>query len=403
MQVRIKQNIVIVGGGPAGLFCAFHLLQDGHTVDLYEKMPSVGRKFLVAGHGGLNLTHSEAIDHFMTRYRDHEDHFEQMIKGYTSEDLRAWCEDLGVETFIGSSGRVFPIGMKAAEILSLWLKNLKNYTNFTLHTHHELLDFTDKECIFQNKGLKISKEYDCLVLALGGASWEKTGSDGKWKDIVAKNGSDVVSFSSYNCGYEVNWSEFLVEKYGRFPLKNIEIKVGISKSKGELLITEYGIEGSALYFLSGELSDEYKKNNQVQLIIDLKPSLSHEDVLEKIKPKKTKETLSNFLRKKLKIDKKSMALLNELCTKEQMSDPETLARCIKGLVVTLERPRSLSEAISTRGGVSFSGLDKNLKLRDQEIYFIGEMLNFSAPTGGYLLQGCFSTAYHVAQSIIKEN
>jgi uncharacterized flavoprotein (TIGR03862 family) len=401
----MKDKIIIVGGGPAGLFCAYKLLEQGFRVDLYDQMSGLGKKFLVAGNGGLNLTHSEELKVFGTRYGKDEKLFNSLINEFSPTDLRKFCSDLGIETFVGTSGRVFPKKLKAAEILLNWIKVLKSNENFNLFLKHRLINITsDKELSFEFENNIVQVQGKKIIFALGGASWEKTGSDGKWKKIFEKLNIKVNNFLPMNCGFEKSWSKYFQENMGHTPLKNILIKIGKHQSRGEIMITPFGIEGGGVYALSNHIRDLILEKGEAKVIIDLKPDLSEETILTKLKKKKAKDSMSNHLRKSLKFNKSIYILLRELYGAEKIDDLEFISKAIKRSEFVLTGMRPISEAISTSGGVAFSGLTQNLEVRAiADIFVIGEMLDFEAPTGGYLLQGCFSSAFRVFKYINSNN
>lgn len=397
------KKVIIIGAGPAGLFCAYHLLRFNIQVDLYEKTAGVGKKFLIAGKSGLNLTHSEDIDSFAKKYGKHEIFFKSLMKDFNAEDVRKWCHSLGIETFIGSSKRVFPKSMKAAKLLSKWVNELKQFTNFTLYLNHELVQISqDKKLTFFHDNEKKSVVADCVVFATGGASWKKTGSNGAWAEIFKEININVTPFKPMNCGFEVNWSKAFIDAVDRSPIKNVMVTINDHSTRSELMLTPYGIEGTAIYSLSSYIRDSIYKNKTAKIVIDLRPDLSKEKLLEKLISKRSKDSLSNHLRKKLNLDKASISLLRELTNKEDWSDLKSLAFKIKNLELSIKSIRPIDEAISTGGGVDFDELTCELEFKKiKGFYAIGEMLDFEAPTGGYLLQGCFSSAYRVAKSIIE--
>ncbi|PIK15227.1 TIGR03862 family flavoprotein [Halobacteriovorax sp. JY17] len=398
-------SVNIIGAGPSGLFCSYLLLKKGYKVSLYDQMGGVGKKFLVAGNGGLNLTHSEDLEIFVSRYGDNSKIFTELIGQFSPRDLRLWCDSLGVETFIGSSGRVFPKSLKAAELLSLWLKSLKENPNFSLNLKHKLIDIDlEGNLLFENTIGELKAKSDHTILCLGGGSWKKTGSDGLWTGYLKKLNLDLEEFRSMNCGFTVNWSNHFKEDFEDDYLKNIKVKFHKEVTSGEVMITKYGIEGGGVYALSSLIQGQIAERKTAIITLDLKPQLTEDEILEKINRPRKKNSLSNHLRKVLNLSKLSMKLLRELVSKDHFEDMAKLSKAIKNLPITLESARPLDEAISTSGGVRFSNLDKSLMLKgSKSIYLIGEMLDWEAPTGGYLLQGCFSMANFVSDEISKKD
>jgi uncharacterized flavoprotein (TIGR03862 family) len=402
VEKKVK-SVIIIGAGPAGLFSAYQLIKQGIQVALYDHQGGVGKKFLVAGHGGLNLTHSEDLETFTTRYGKDRERFEKYIHEFTPQDLRNWCQELGVETFIGTSGRVFPKKLKSAEILFLWLEKLKSSPLFTLHLKHKLIaiDFKKDLLTFQNQiqeNVEVSGDH--FILALGGSSWKKTGSDGQWVDQLIQQGIQCIPFEPMNCGFEKGWSPFFVKKMDRFPLKNIALHFKGLSLLGEMMITPYGVEGTSIYALSRELREEITRHKKALLHLDLKPEWEVEKVIQVLQNRKNQISLSHHITKGLKLQKGIYTLLKELLPENAFDDEKLLASHIKKLPLTLTGTRPLDEAISTSGGVSWSELTPDLQLKKFPKFFaIGEMLDFDAPTGGYLLQAAFSTAYWAAKKI----
>lgn len=396
-----NRRAIIVGAGTAGLFSAYLLLKDGYMVDLYDHSSAPGKKFLVAGHGGLNITHSENLDSFASRYGKDERFFRTLLNEFSPNDLRDWCAELGIETFVGTSGRVFPKGLKSLELLSAWLKKLKSNTNFNMYLKHKLVGITpDRVLTFEKSDQEIAVTADVIIFALGGASWKVTGSDGLWSELLKPLGIKANSFQPMNCGFERNWSEFFVQEVDRCCLKNIELHFKENSVKGELMLTPYGVEGGVIYALSNFIRDELREKGTAKIAVDLKPGLSQEAIVQKLEKKAKKTTLSNHLRRTLNFDKKLFILLKELLAPLDFEDSKTLAYKIKNLEVELYATRPLDEAISSSGGVCFSELNEFLESKAiPDLYFAGEMLDFEAPTGGYLLQGCFSTAWRVVKGI----
>jgi uncharacterized flavoprotein (TIGR03862 family) len=374
------------------------LLIEGYEVDLYDQSTGLAKKFLIAGNGGLNLTHSEDLNRFSQRYTHNEEFFSELLNEFSPADLRAFCEELGVETFVGTSGRVFPKNLKAAEILLKWTKSLKEHPRFNLHLKHSLIAMSkDKELTFIMPDGEVKIKAKIVIMATGGASWSKTGSDGKWKNITDKLQIDSNEFKPMNCGFETKWTEHLVSKLDRAPVKNIGLSIGSYSSRGEVMITPYGIEGGAIYAISNFIRDEIYLNKAAIIEIDLKPDLSLEQVSGKLSSKKSKDSLANHLRKSLNLDKVAITLLNEV---SRNRNENITAELIKALPIKLHNIRPIDEAISTSGGVRFNGLTDHFESKEiKGLYFAGEMLDFEAPTGGYLLQGCFSTANRVVNGI----
>lgn len=399
-----SNKVVIVGGGPAGLFSAYLLLKKGYEVDLYEGTSGVGKKFLVAGHGGLNLTHSEEHSQFIKRYGDNEKAFDSLLQDFSPSDLREFCNELGVETFIGSSGRVFPTKMKAAEMILSWTKLLKSHRGFNIFTKYKLIDINqDKELTFLVDGSeKVQVSSETLIVSLGGGSWKKTGSDGSWIECFKKLGIEVLAFQSANSGFETEWSSNLLDKTDNDPVKNVRLHIDNENVKGEIMLTPYGVEGGAFYAISRFIREKINIYTKATILIDLKPDLELSIVKEKLNKPRGKNSLSNHLRKQLKITGTAFILLKELTSKDDFLDMNVLAERIKSLELTLNKTRPLDESISTAGGVSFNEVDNSLMLKKiPGLYVIGEMLDWEAPTGGYLLQGCFSTAFRAVKGITK--
>ncbi len=397
----MKAKVIVIGAGPAGLFCSYLLLKKGYSVDLYDHSSGPGKKFLIAGNGGLNLTHSEELDKFASKYGKNSNRFKNLLEQFSASDLRSWFkEELGLETFVGSSGRIFPEKMQAGEALVNWIKILKSYEGFNLYLKHKFIKINkDKELTFEFSNEKIVVKADSIVFGLGGASWKKTGSDGLWKENLEELGLKINEFLPMNCGFERSWSEFFKKNIQRSYIKNVEVFFNEKSVKGDLMLTPYGVEGGPIYALSNFIRDELR-NNSTYISIDLKPGLSEKAIFSKIENRNKKVSLSNHLRKSLGFSRNIFIFLKELLEPEVFESMEELAKNIKSLKVSLEKPRPINEAISTSGGICFSNLNESLEFKNIEgIYFCGEMLDYEAPTGGYLLQSCFSTAWKVANSI----
>lgn len=400
--IQNSKNIAIIGGGPSGLMAAEIIASAGHRVTIYDSMPSMGRKFLLAGRGGLNLTHSEPLEKFITRYFEASPWLAPIIKNFDPQKLRKWCEDLGEETFVGTSGRVFPRSMKASPLLRAWFKKLDNL-GVQYRLRHLWQGFDGEDLIFHDANQTIIKvKADATLLALGGASWPHLGSNGSWVNILQKYGVKISPLRPSNCGFVSNWSDYLINKFAGTPLKSVAIRHQNFVHKGEMVLTKQGIEGNAVYALSAHLRETIKKDGKAILFIDLRPEMSESELAKKLKIR-GKESLSNYLRK-AGFTPVASALLNELISAQELSkaSAETLAKYLKNLPITLISTTNIDRAISTAGGISWQSLDENLMLKNKSGVFVaGEMIDWEAPTGGYLLQGCFSTGVKAAKGILN--
>jgi len=400
--MKNTKDIVIIGGGPSGLMAAETIATAGHKVIIYDAMPTLGRKFLLAGRGGLNLTHSEPLEKFITRYFEASNWLAPYIKAYDPQKLRNWCEELGQETFIGTSGRIFPRSMKASPLLRAWLKRLDNL-GVSYRPRHLWQGFDDENLVFSDADKNIIKvKADATLLALGGASWPHLGSDGSWVKILQECGVKISDLRPSNCGFVAKWSDYLITKFAGTPLKSVAIKHKDFSHKGEMIITKQGIEGNAVYALSANLRESIRSEGSAILYIDLRPEMSEELLAKKLQIR-GKESLSNYLRK-AGFSPVTSALLNELIPANQLAKatPEMLANYLKNLPITLTSTTKLDRAISTAGGISRESLNENLMLKSKPgIFAAGEMIDWEAPTGGYLLQACFSTAVAAAKGILE--
>lgn len=379
----------------------------GSQVTLFEGKPSAGRKFLVAGHGGLNLTHSEGVELFAKRYAGGatEYFWTSLLEEFGNEDLKSWAEGLGIETFTGTSGRIFPKEFKAAPLLRRWVERLKK-EGVIFKTRHYLKDITPNDdrflLTFFNQGKQVEQLFDQVILALGGASWPKTGSDAQWIPILERLNVKVNPFLPANCGWEVNWNMDMLSLIEGEPLKNIQVSSGGKTIAGELLITRYGLEGGALYQLGSRL----REINQPVLTLDLKPSFSALQLADKIQNCRTKishELLTRAI-KSWKLSKAGGVLLTHFSKQASLNTPIALAEFAKKMPISLIGPRPIVEAISSAGGVCFSELNENLMVKRLPGLFVaGEMIDWEAPTGGYLLQGAFSTGTRAAQGAMAKH
>ncbi len=386
---------------------AQQLAEAGMAVQLYEAQATVGRKFLVAGHGGFNLSNAEEIAAFSERYGQEAGRFAGLLHHFSPNDLRAWAADLGIETFVGSSGRVFPVAAhKPAAVLRAWLGRLRAL-GVEINTRHRWLGFVGAAGLRmrnerEGAGQEFTLEPEATVLALGGGSWTKTGSDGAWAPLLQNIGVPVVPFAPANCGAELAWSMFVRDKIGRTPLKNIALRVNDGPAiRGEIMLTAYGVEGTPVYALTPQVRAALAGSGPATLHLNLKPDLSPAALLLKLKQPRGKLSFAEFLKKALHLGAPVPTLLREVRADVATLGPEELARLLVAIPLNVTGLRPLEEAISTAGGVAFEAVDEHLMLRQRPgTYVAGEMLDWEAPTGGYLLQGCFSTGAWVAQAII---
>jgi uncharacterized flavoprotein (TIGR03862 family) len=396
--------IAILGAGPAGLMAAEILSAAGLGVTVYERMPTPGRKLLIAGRGGLNLTHSEPFDRLVTRYGAASSRLAPILEAFPPSALIAWAEGLGQEIFVGSSGRVFPKALKASPLLRAWLARL-TAQGVRLHTRHEWLGWDESgNLIFRTANAATdTMRADVTILALGGASWSKLGSGGRWATILARRGVNIRPFRPANCGFTIAWSPSFRDRFEGKPLKNIGLGfAGRSGSRGDAMITRYGIEGGAVYALSAALRDAIAAAGRAVVEIDLRPDLSQAMIATKLKRQRPGQSTSQTLRKALNLSPLAINLMREAHGITLPSDPDALAVRTKSVPLTLTGTEPMDRAISTAGGVDFSNLDETLMLRDLPgVYAAGEMLDWEAPTGGYLLQASFATGVAVARSVLR--
>jgi hypothetical protein len=387
-------SVVVIGGGPAGLMAAEVLANAGVRVELYDAMPSLGRKFLLAGVGGMNITHAEPKAAFLGRYRERQEEIAGLLADFDADSLRAWIHDLGIDTFVGTSGRVFPRDMKAAPLLRAWLKRLRE-AGVRLHTRSRWLGWNaDGSLRLQTSEGEQALRADACVLALGGGSWARLGSNGAWVPLLEARGVSIAPLQSANCGFEVSaWSALLRDKFAGAPLKNVTLALdGTAPRRGEFVLTSAGVEGSLVYALSAEIRERIRHNGSATLHLDLLPDRSPDKVLAALHKPRGSHSMAKHLHRQLGLDGVKAVLLRELASAEQFAAPEPLAAAIKALPLTLLRPRPLDEAISSAGGVPFEALDQGLMLRRLPgVFCAGEMLDWEAPTGGYLLTACFAS------------
>lgn len=376
---------------------AERLGQLGYEVHIYDHKPTPARKFLIAGLGGLNITHSEPIEKFLSRYGEAQDFMTPVITFFSPEDLRAWCTELGEETFIGSSGRVFPKSFKASPLLRNWLKRLGNL-GITLHANHHWTGWDDdNQLTFTHKDQTIRVKSDATILALGGASWPRLGSDASWTNYLAEKNIAITPFSPSNCGFVVNWSEIFKSRFAGTPLKSIELTHNGTSIRGEALITEQGIEGGGIYALSRSMRKSLEKDGHTKLSIDLKPDLMIEQLQDRLSKPRGRDSQTNFIRKQTGLPPNAISLLYEF-----KDDSRSLAEQIKRIDIPVTAPFAIERAISSAGGIRLDELDQNLMLKKlPSVFAIGEMLDWEAPTGGYLLQATFSMGVYVTLGVDK--
>ncbi len=396
----------VIGAGPAGLMAAETLAAGGAVVTVYDAMPSAGRKFLLAGKGGLNLTHGEALEPFLARYGARRAALEPLLRAFDPAALRAWAAGLGVETFIGSSGRVFPKDLKAAPLLRAWLHRLRGAgVRFQQRWRWQGWDEAG-HLRFATPDGPASAETDVTVLALGGGSWARLGSDGAWWPWLAAAGIELAPLAPSNCGFDVGWSDFLRSRHAGAPIKPVVLSFDAPDGRrferqGEFVLTATGIEGSLVYAASALLRDAIAAQGQATLTLDLLPDRSAEFVAAEVARPRGSRSLATHLKSRLGIDGAKAALLHEVLGREGVNDPARLAAALKALPLTLRAPRPLDEAISSAGGVRFEALDARLMCRARPgLFCAGEMLDWEAPTGGYLLTACFASGRAAAQGAL---
>jgi uncharacterized flavoprotein (TIGR03862 family) len=381
------------------------LSKAGVKVDLYDAMPSVGRKFLMAGKGGMNITHSEPFDKFLSRYGSRQAYIKPLLDAFDAEALRAWVQGLGIGTFIGSSGKVFPADMKAAPLLRVWLHRLR-VDGVSFHMRHQWLGWDDGLLRFSTSAGERKVSADAVVLALGGGSWPQLGSTGAWVPLLARQGVLVEPLQPSNCGFDVGWSEFFRSRFAGQPVKSVLASFTNSagaefRLSGELLVTENGVEGSLIYQLSQFLREQIAATGTASIYLDLAPDKGKQLLIDRISQPHGKRSMANHLRKKIGIDGVKAGLLREVLSKAHFDDPVRLCAAIKALPVTLVTARPIDEAISSAGGVSFEALDEQLMVRSMPgVFCAGEMLDWEAPTGGYLLTACFAGGRVAGESVL---
>ncbi|KAF1723399.1 TIGR03862 family flavoprotein [Pseudoxanthomonas japonensis] len=399
-------TIAVIGGGPAGLMAAETLRAAGLQVDLYDAKGSVGRKFLIAGKGGMNLTHSDPIDVFVTRYHGRCDEVAAWLRDFDADALRAWARGLGVETFVGTSGRVFPSDLKAAPLLRGWVRRLREQ-GVRFHVQHRWLGWNDGDALrFATPDGDIDVQADATVLAMGGGSWPELGSDGAWVDALKAKDIDVAPLLPSNCGFDIGWSEHLATRFAGEPLKPVvahwqDTDGTAQQRQGECVLTATGIEGSLVYALSPMLRDAIARDGHATLVLDLLPGREEADLARRLAKPRGSRSLSEHLRREAGVTGVRAALLYEVLDKAALADSACIARTLKHFPFRLQRTRPIAEAISSAGGIRMEALDPQLMLRARPgVFAAGEMLDWEAPTGGYLLTACFASGHHAAHGVI---
>jgi uncharacterized flavoprotein (TIGR03862 family) len=403
---REQNSIAVIGAGPAGLMAAEALAEGGATVIVYDAMPSVARKFLMAGRGGLNLTHSEELPSFLSRYCEAQPFLDAAIRAFPAQRLRDWCEALGEKTFVGSSGRVFPESFKASPLLRAWLRRLDNQ-GVRLALRHRWIGWDEHErLLFETPDGQRAIKADATVLALGGASWPRLGSDGAWTSILAARSVAITPLKPANCGFTVAWSDIFRDRFEGQPLKGIALTFGDRTMRGETVVTRDGIEGGAIYALSAELREAIASMGEVTLQIALRPDLATSDLVSRLSAPRGKRSLSNVLRKALQLSPVAIGLLQEATIKagRQLASysAEELAKLVNAVPVRLIDTSGLARAISTAGGIALDELDADYMIkRLPGVFAAGEMLDWEAPTGGYLLQASFATGVAAGRGVLR--
>lgn len=393
----MNARVHIIGGGPAGLMAAEAAREAGAEVDLHDQLGSVGRKLLIAGKGGLNLTHSEPFERFVTRYGERRAQIEPWLREFDADMLRAWAAGLGVDTFVGSSGRVFPRDLKAAPLLRAWVRRLRAQ-GVRFHVNHRWRGWNeDGTLAFATPAGDIDVRADATVLALGGASWPVLGSDGRWLPVLAARGIDIAPLRPSNCGFDIRWSAHFAQRHAGDPLKPVILHWSdhagrAQQRQGECVITQYGIEGSLIYAFSAVLRDAIETRGQAHITLDLLPERRLADIEGALARAPGKRSLSERWRRSLGVAGVKAGLMREVLATESLHDAATVARTLKALPLSLLRPRPIEEAISSAGGVRLDMLDEGLMLRQLPgVFCAGEMLDWEAPTGGYLLNACLAS------------
>ncbi|WP_282266471.1 TIGR03862 family flavoprotein [Stenotrophomonas sp. PS02298] len=407
MSNLADKTVAVIGGGPAGLFAAEHLRAAGLTVNLYEAKGSPGRKFLIAGKGGLNLTHSDPRPLFDSRYRERQAEIATWLDGFDADALRRWALGFGVETYVGSSCRVFPVDRKAAPLLRGWVRRLKEQ-GVRFHVQHRWLGWNpDGSLRMATADGDIAVRADATVLALGGGSWPELGSDGSWMPVLQERGVDTAPLQSANCGFDIDWTAHFRDRHAGAPIKPVvahwtDLQGQPQSLQGECVVSQYGIEGSLIYALAADLREALNRDGAVTLELDLVPGRDETRLLADLGRARKGRSFGEHLRRAAGLDAAKAGLLFEVLGKDAGSDLEAVARTLKRLPLRLLRPRPMAETISTAGGVKLEAMDDGLMLIAQPgVFCAGEMLDWEAPTGGYLLTACYASGQRAAEGVIR--
>lgn len=406
MSVSSTHHVAVIGAGPAGLMAAEVLVRGGARVTVYDAMPSAGRKFLMAGRGGLNLTHSEPLPAFLSRYREATPRLAAAIEAFPPDALRGWSEALGQPTFVGSSGRVFPEAFKASPLLRAWLRRL-DAAGVKFAFRHRWAGWDEQGRLqFATPDGPREVEAAATVLALGGASWPRLGSSGDWVALLAARGVDISPLKPANSGFTVDWSDIFRDRFEGQPLKGVQLAIGPHVARGEAIVTRSGIEGGAVYALSADLRDAILRDGQATLNVALRPDLGADELVRRLSAPRGKQSLSNFLRKAINLSPVAIGLLQEAAktsgTPLASISPADLARLVNSVPVRLTGVAPIARAISSAGGIAFDELDSDYMIRRLPgVFAAGEMLDWEAPTGGYLLQASFATGFAAGMGVLR--
>lgn len=395
------KEIAIIGGGPAGLAAAEILSLSNHSVTVYDSMPTLSRKFLLAGKSGLNLTHAEDYSQFVTRFGTASERLRPALDAFRPDDVRAWAEELGVETFVGSSRRVFPKAMKASPLLRAWVKRLES-SGVKIRPRHRWIGYSGQDYLFDTPYGQFAIKPDATLLALGGASWPRLGSDARWISWLKDTGVSINHFQPANCGFDVAWDEMFNERFAGAAVKSVTATSDAGTIPGEFVITQNGIEGSLVYAHAASLRQQLATDGEAALIVDLMPGRTIDRLMHDLTRQGSKASFSNRIRKGAGIDGVKLALLRAFAGDHDLTDPAVTSKLIKNLPIPVLRPRPIAEAISSAGGVEWDSIDRNYMVKAIPGLFVaGEMLDWEAPTGGYLLTACFATGRAAARGIAE--